>query len=41
MRVVGVTTTHPADRLVRAHLTVARLDELTPDDVGRLVGPGA
>jgi HAD superfamily hydrolase (TIGR01509 family) len=40
-RVVGVTTTHPADRLVRAHLTVARLDELTPDDVGRLVGPGA
>ncbi len=41
MRVVGVTTTHPADRLARAHLTVARLDALTPDDVARLIGPGA
>ncbi|MBU4461380.1 MAG: HAD family phosphatase [Verrucomicrobia bacterium] len=36
MRVVAVTTTHPASRLARAHRTVARLDELTPDEVGRI-----
>ncbi len=38
MSVVAVTTTHPADRLIGAHKIVSRLDELTTDDVGRLVG---
>lgn len=37
MRVVAVTTTHPAPRLARAHLTVARLDELTTDRIGRMI----
>ncbi len=34
MRVVAVTTTHPADRLAAADRQVARLDELTVDGLG-------
>ena len=37
MRVVGVATTHGREALVRAHATVARLDELDPARLEALV----
>ncbi|HYC70473.1 MAG TPA: HAD family phosphatase [Opitutaceae bacterium] len=42
MKAVGVATTHPAEKLRPfADRVVARLDELAPDDLGRLVTAGA
>jgi beta-phosphoglucomutase family hydrolase len=38
MKAVGLTTTHPRERLAQADLIVDRLDQLTVGDLRRLVG---
>lgn len=40
MRVIAVTTTHPAERLGRAQRIVRRLDELTVDDLSLWMNGG-
>ncbi|MEE9296683.1 MAG: HAD family phosphatase [Phycisphaerae bacterium] len=38
MTAIGVTTMHSRERLVRAHLVVDRLDQLSPERIGKAAG---